>query len=293
MNDRKKRYKILTDSGCDIPREAEEAFGIDIMAFSIMIDDQEYRERIDLTPQEFYDLANNSSGIPKTSQITPMRFEEKFRQYAEEGYEDVFVVLINSTGSQTYANAVLAEETLREEGVLGRTRFHILDSHCYSVGYGYAVIEAAKKLNAGKNAEQVKSFLVDWFNCVEIYIVGFDLRHMKKSGRISAAAAFLGELMGLKPVISLIDGKSTVVKKSRGEKAAIEDAVKHIAGRAVPETPWMLLRTTVTENENAFIKAYGKKVGQPPSMESYSGGAVTSNAGTKFIGIVVRGEPRR
>lgn len=137
------------------------------------------------------------------------------------------------------------------------------------------------------------AYLEDWFSSYEIYIIAFELRHLKKSGRITAAAAFLGELIGMRPVISLIDGESVVVKKSRGDKNAIDDAVEYISKRAVPETPWMILRTTAEELEDTFIKNYEKKVGSAPAMVSYSGGAVSSNAGTKMIGVVIKGQKRR
>lgn len=287
------KYRIITDSGCDISKEDEQLYQIDIIPFNIVIDEQEYWERIDVTPHEFYDLANQSQSIPKTSQITTIRFEEKFLECAEAGYEDIIVVLINSTGSQTFNNALIAKESLEESGKLGKMKIHLIDSHCYSIGYGYPIIEAAKKLSAGQTIHNVLGYLEDWFKCVEIYIVGFDLRHMKKSGRISAAAAFLGELMGLRPIISLIDGESRVLKKVRGDKPAVEEAIKIISQSAVPETPWCVLKTTVPELESLFIKGYGKRVGSHLSLECYSGGVVTSNAGTKFIGIVVKGEPRR
>lgn len=73
--------------------------------------------------------------------------------------------------------------------------------------------------------------------------MGFDLRHMKKSGRITAAASFLGELMGLKPLIYLAAEKTEVLRKARGEKAVIDAAVETITSRMIPETPWCVVTT--------------------------------------------------
>lgn len=287
-----KKVRIVTDSGCDISREQERLYNIDILPFSVVIDGNEYWERIDLTPQQFYDLANAADGIPKTAQINVARFEQKLRECKEDGVGTVIMPLIFSGGSATFENAHIALENLAKSGEIGDMKVYILDSRGYSLGYGYPVIEGAKKLAAGHTPESVVDFMEDWFASLEIYIIGFDLRFMKKSGRISAAAAFLGELMGLKPVISMIDGHTVVVKKSRGENAAIEDAVKYIGARAVPETPWQLLRTTVPELEERFISGYSKKVGSSPSMDSYCGCVVGANAGTKFIGVLVKGAKR-
>ena len=285
------KVKIITDSGCDISKEDEARYNIDIMSFEVTLGDQTLIERQTVTNHEFYDLIDKSEFLPKTSQITVFRFEEKFKECASEGWEDVIVVLINSTGSQTYANAVQAEKNLRESGALGKTKIHVVDSHCYSLGYGYPIVEGAKKLEAGASCEMVLGFMEDWFNCCEIYIIGFNLRHMKKSGRISAAAAFLGEMLALKPVISLIDGESKVLKKCRGEKAAVLAAVDY--EQMIPETPWHILTTTAPEMEELFRKTMVKKCGRDLVMQEECGYVVASNAGPKFIGVIIKGKPRR
>lgn len=287
------KVKIITDSGCDISKEDEARYNIDIMCFDITLGDKTFVERKTVSNEEFFEIIDKSPELPKTSQITTIRFEEKFRECAREGFEDVIVTVINSAGSQTYANAVLAEKNLREEGALGNTKIHIIDSHCYSLGYGYPVVEAARKLEAGQSCEMVLAFMEDWFNCCEIHIIGFNLRHMKKSGRISAAASFLGEMLSLKPVISLIDGETHVVKKSRGEKAAVMDAVQYISERMIPETPWHMLTTTAPEMEELFRRTMAKKAGYDLTMQEVCGGVVACNAGPCFIGVITKGKPRR
>lgn len=287
------KVKIITDSGCDISKEDELRYGIDIMSFEVTLGSETLCERQTCSNSEFLKKIDESEYLPKTSQITTFRFEEKFRKCVEEEYDDVIVVLINSTGSQTYANAVQAKKNLEEENALGNTRFHILDSHCYSLGYGYPVVEGARKLEAGMSVDMVLAFMEDWFNCCEIYIIGFNLRHMKKSGRISAAAAFLGEMLNLKPIISLIDGKSEVVRKCRGERNAINEAVAYIKERMIPETPWHLLTTTAGELDDMFAENYAKEVGTPVTLREECGFVVASNAGTKFIGVILKGMPRR
>lgn len=287
------KVKIITDSGCDISKEDEARYKIDIMSFEVTLGEETLIERKTCSNHEFYEIIDKSELLPKTSQITVYRFEEKFKQCVAEGWDDVIVVTINSTGSQTYSNAVQAEKNLREEGALGNTKIHLLDSHCYSVGYGYPVVEAARKLEAGQSLEMVLAFMEDWFNCCEIYIIGFNLRHMKKSGRISAAAAFLGEMLSLKPVISLIDGESKVIKKCRGEKAAVMAAAEYISEQMIPETPWHILTTTAPDMEELFRKTLAKSVGYDLTMQEECGFVVACNAGTKFIGVIIKGKPRR
>lgn len=139
------KVKLITDSASDITLEDEKKYGIDIMPFDITLGDESLRERVDFTAPEFLEMIDKSEFLPKTSQITEIRFEEKFEHYYNEGYDAIIMVLINSTGSKTYENALLARKNLLEEHPeMAKMRIEIIDSHCYSLGYGYPVIEAAK-----------------------------------------------------------------------------------------------------------------------------------------------------
>jgi DegV family protein with EDD domain len=262
------------------------------MSFEIMLDDVVYHERIDVTGREFYPLMNNSPSVPTTNQITVPRFEEKFRECIARGEREIITVLINSKGSQTYFNALKARENLMQSGELGATSLHIVDSRTYSLGYGYPLIEAVKMIDAGDTVEGVLAYLDNWFSCAEVYLLPLNLRHMKKSGRITAAAAFLGELMGLKPIISLIDGVSVVQKKTRGEQSFLDEAAKIIAAAVTPETPWVALCADDREFYDKLVMKMSKTLGRPPAMESYLGCAVGANTGPKVAALVIKGQSR-
>ena len=109
------KVKLITDSASDITPEDEKKYGIDIMPFDITLGDESLRERVDFTAPEFLEMIDKSEFLPKTSQITEIRFAEKFEHYYNEGYDAVIMVLINSTGSKTYENALLARKNLLEE----------------------------------------------------------------------------------------------------------------------------------------------------------------------------------
>ena len=288
-----KQYRIITDSGCDISVEDEERYGIDIMSFDIILGGESIRERIDITGREFLEKIASCDDIPKTSQITEFRFEEKFEECVKAGVKDVITVLINGDGSHTYANAVSAAENMKNDGRAGDTRFHIIDSHTYSTGYGYPIVEAAKKLEAGQSVDRVVAYLDDWFSCCELYLLLFNLRHAKKSGRIKAASAVVGELMNIKPIVQMIDGDTKVVAKPRGEKKAVAELVEYLAARAIPKTPFVMGRSLATELEDEFIEKYKAKTGAQLGMIESVGSVVAANAGTSFIGVFIKGEKRR
>lgn len=101
---------IATDSASDISEEIEKELGIKILPFTIMIGEQSYISRKDFTPEGFYDLMAEHDEIPKTSQITPFEFQEFYLEAAKAGYTDVVLVLINSQGSSTFANSLMAKD---------------------------------------------------------------------------------------------------------------------------------------------------------------------------------------
>lgn len=282
--------KIITDSGCDISKENEERYKdiLELIPFMVTINGKSYADRKDIQPDEFYKILKEQQEIPKHSQITAIQFEDKYRELYEQGVRTIIVDVINAAGSQTYSNAVLAKQNVAED--LKDLTIYTIDAQNYTLCYGYPIIEACKKLEAGQPAKNVAAYLEDWGKHADAYIIGFELRHMKKSGRISAAASFLGELMGLKPLIYLGGAKTEVIRKARGEKAVIDAAVETISSRIIPETPWCVVTTTRPECEKEFIDKMTKKLGYGPAMVEKCGVVVSCNAGPEFIGVLTRGE---
>lgn len=284
--------RIITDSGCDISKENEERYKglLELMPFMISINGKSYTDRKDIEADEFYKILKEQQEIPKHSQITAIQFEDKYRELYEQGVRTIIVDVINAAGSQTCSNAALARDNVAEE--LKDLKIYVIDSQNYTLSYGYPVIEACKKLEAGQSVESVVAYLEDWARHTEAFIIGFELRHMKKSGRITAAASFLGELMGLKPLILLAAGKTEVLRKARGEKAVIDAAVETISSRMIPETPWCVVTTTRSDCEKEFIDKMTKKLGYGPAMVEKCGIVVSCNAGPEFIGVIIRGQER-
>lgn len=283
------KVRIITDSGCDISRELEKEWEkyLVIMPFNVVINGKNYVDRAEIQEDEFYQILKDNEEIPKHSQITQIEFEEEYRKLYSEGAREIIVDVINAAGSQTFAQSVLAAEAVKED--LPDLKIYNVDSRNYTVAYGFPIIEACKKLDDGQSVESVVAYLKDWALHTEAYVLGFSLRHMKKSGRISAAAGFLGELMGLKPLIVLHDKVTAVVRKARGEKAIIDAGVEYVSSRMIPQTPYCVCTTTRPELDKEVIEKMTKKVGYPPAMVAKIGVVVSCNAGPDFIAIIIKG----
>ena len=281
---------ILTDSCCDLPKETIEELGIKVLPFTLTVGGESFREIFDKSTQEVYELMARTDEIPKHSQISPVTFEETYKELYDQGYTDIISVSINSQGSGTYNNSILAKNDFFENNPEAREKMRIfnVDSKCYTVFYGYPIMESVKKIRKGAEAEEIVAYLEDWFNVCGIYAVPYNLKYAKKSGRISAAAAFAGELLGLKPIIEFADGTTTTVEKIRGEKNIVPKLVECADKHMTPQTPYLMVHgrdnTLAKEIEKELIKRTGRKA----EMYANIGAVVTANIGPDIVAVLVR-----
>ena len=285
------KYVVLTDSTCDLPEEAAKQHNIDIVCFKIALDGEGYTERVDFTPEQFCEMLKKASGLPTTAQITQFEFFDKFEEYDRQGVEQTLYISINAGGSGTNAAAHAAAAQFHEEHPDSRMEIFIVDSHAYSMAEGAGVIEAKQKLDAGETMESVVEYLNDKYAKMEILLTAYTLKVIRKSGRISAAAAIAGDLLGIHPIFTLNDGVSQVVKKVRGDKAVVSGMATTMASRMAQSTPYYI-GVSDHKYDEEYVEACTKKVGYAPVGIFHLGCAVLSNTGAEAVGLVFEGAKR-
>ena len=285
------KYVVLTDSTCDLPEEAAKQHNIDIVCFKIALDGEGYTERVDFTPEQFCEMLKKASGLPTTAQITQFEFFDKFEEYDRQGVEQTLYISINAGGSGTNAAAHAAAAQFHEEHPDSRMEIFIVDSHAYSMAEGAGVIEAKQKLDAGETMESVVEYLNDKYAKMEILLTAYTLKVIRKSGRISAAAAIAGDLLGIHPIFTLNDGVSQVVKKVRGDKAVVSGMATTMASRMAQGTPYYI-GVSDHKYDEEYVEACTKKVGYAPVGIFQLGCAVLSNTGAEAVGLVFEGAKR-
>ena len=281
---------IMSDSASDIEKDTAKSLGIKIIPFNILIGDISFKEGVDKSKQEFYNLMDTYDEIPKTSQATAFEFQEAYKDAFDKGYTDIINVTISSTASGTYQNAVMAKENFFEENpdAKDKLNIYVIDSKGYAGMYGYAVMEAAKKAAKNTDVKSIVAYIEEWCSSVTAYFVPMTLKYAKKSGRISAAAAFAGELLGLKPTIEMVNGESIIHEKIRGEKNIIPKLMAQIEAVMTPQTPYVMLTAKNDTLAKELEKEMTKKFGYPAEYYSKVGAAVASNAGNDLVGIAFR-----
>lgn len=279
------KIKIITDSASDIPKEYEEKYGIDILCFPITVGEKSFHDR-DIPVQEYYDLIDACPELPVHSQLTLFEFEERYLKYADEGYTDIIFISINSHGSATYQNACLARDNFYEAhpAKASEMKIRVIDSGTYSGTYGYPVIQAAIMAENGDDPDDIEKYLREWFDCCEVYLAAYTLRYVKKSGRVSAAAAFAGELLGLKPVILLSGPSTKVVQKARGDANVVPKLADVVCDRIQPDTPYIVIRGRDESRGDELTKLLTKRLGYPPADVRFQvGGAIAANSGPDVV----------
>jgi len=214
-------------------------------------------------------------------------FQECYRQAFEEGYDALIYTSINSKGSATHQNAVQAREDFFEEypQARGKMEIYIIDSRCYTMGYGWAVLAGARMAAQVSDAEEIVRTIQSWVDRVRILFVPYDLKFAKKSGRVSAAAAFVGDALGLKPIMTFEDGESKILAKVRGEKNVIPTLLD-IARKERDETaPYLIIRADRADQADLLSRECSAQFGQDPAMEFYIGGGIAINAGPHLAGL--------
>ena len=218
-------FKILTDLTADLPESWTQEHDVQVLGLTIQLDGQTY-ETVGpdkLTSEQL--LAKMESGSkPTTSQINVGQFEDVFRQYAQEGTAVLYVAFASAL-SGTYQSAVMAREIVLED--YPEAIITILDTKAASMGEGLLVMKAVEARAAGQSLEQTADLLQSLVPRVKTYFLVDDLNHLMRGGRISKAAALMGSLVNIKPIIAVTaDGSLDSVAKVRGKKKAQAEVVR-------------------------------------------------------------------
>lgn len=203
--------KLLIDSASDIDLKEAQNMGINLLPIEVMFGEETFLDGVNLNHNEFFEKLIESDDFPKTSQINSFRFEEEFEKLTSDGSE-VLCITLSSKLSGTYNNAVLASK--RFNGLV-----QVVDSLNASLGERILCQYALALIKEGKLSlkEIVEELNVQKLKIELLAVVG-TLKYLKKGGRISSVVAFTGELLSIKPVISIINGQVKLVGKARGSK---------------------------------------------------------------------------
>lgn len=216
--------KIVTDSTSYIPQEYIKKYDIKIVSLNVSIDDRSIRE-LDIDNKSFYDEMKVLNDIPKSSQPTPDEMLNIFKSIVENG-DSIVGVFLSSNMSGTFSSANLIKNIILED--YPDANITLIDSKTNCMQMGFAVIESARYAYENKSLEDVIDVCNNTLNNSRFLFSPDTLEYLKKGGRIGSASALLGTILQIKPILTVVDGTTSVFTKVRTRKKAIDTMVESV-----------------------------------------------------------------
>ena len=275
--------KLVVDSASDITQTEAESLGITMIPMSITFQDgKEYFDGVTLLPYQFYPLLEQTNEIPKTSQITSIRFKEIFNKLTANG-DQVIAIVMSSKLSSTYNSALLAASKFDGSVV-------VVDSLNASVGEKILCLYALELIKQNKPLADIIEELNTLKHKVNFIAAVDTLKYLERGGRVSAAAAAIGTLLSIKPIIAVLEGKVEVIGKTVGSKKVAKLLNKLIANSGTIDftKPIIFVHSgLLKDNINKYIKEsmelWGEHLEQIPI--TILGNTIGTHVGPGAIGV--------
>lgn len=205
--------KVLIDSAADINLEESKKMEIEMIPIVVSIDEKDYYDEIDLLPDDFYRILENSNAMPKTTQINPFRFEEKFKEMTKNG-DQVICITISSKLSGTFNSAKLAAEKFNG-------KVFVIDSLNACAGERILCNYALDLISKNFSIENIVEELNKAKHKIKVIAMIDTLEYLKRGGRISTISAIVGSTIKLKPIIGVVEGEVKTLSSAVGIKRGI------------------------------------------------------------------------
>lgn len=275
------KIALITDSTSDLNKDYIEKYDIKVLPLRVIYKDREYIDRVTITPSEVYD--NLSKEVPTTSLPSMQEVSNLFSRLEEEGYTHAIAVCISSGVSGTYNMLNLASEEHPN------IKTHVFDSKSLTMGEGAIVVECGKMISEGKSFKEIVEVLPSIRDRIKVYYVVETLSYLIQGGRIGKVAGTVGELLQLKPIISINeDGVYYTYAKVRGRNKSISKLVD-IANEALSKAKskiWVLHGGALDEG-----KALHETISKLPNISEINFGDISPvlgvHTGPGLLGIVV------
>ena len=279
----KMAVKIVTDSTCYIPKEMLKEYGIDVVSLSVSFDNDIYKES-EISNEEFYALLDKYNVFPKSSQPSIDEVYRAFEKHIKNG-DEVVGVFLSSDMSGTYHSALMVKDMVLEN--YPEAKIEVIDSKSNSMQLGYAALTAARAAADGKSLKEVIKLTENNVKRSKFVFSPDTLEYLKKGGRIGTASALIGSILQIKPVLTVLDGKTTTLDKVRTKKKAlkrmIDELIKDITEFGIGEV--IVHHINCEEEAKKFAAMIEKYIGKAVDICSI-GPVIGTHVGPGTIGIV-------
>ncbi len=219
-------FKIIVNTTADLPMDYIQENQLGLVYFNYIMDEISYGRDKELDWKEFYRLMREEGKMPTTSQVNPEEYKEYFKEFLKESRQLLYISF-SSGLSGSCSNAMLAAEELMEERE--DCRIIVVDSKCASMGEGLFVHKAVLMKRQGRTIEETADYLKALVPHLTHVFTVDDLNHLYRGGRVSKAAAIVGTIAAIKPILHVDDeGHLIPLSKVRGRKKSLNALVDYM-----------------------------------------------------------------
>jgi DegV family protein with EDD domain len=274
------RIRVVTDSASDVPDDVAARLDIDVVSLTIRFGDEEFVDRVELTPEAFWAKCKTSKTLPETSAPSVGAFQAAYERAKADGCDGVLVLTLSSLLSATYQSANLAADTMK-----GLIEVRVVDTLNVSMGQGLVAIDCAELAATGATladvAERANALLP------KSGVVGTidTLEHLIKGGRIGGAKALIGQVLSIKPLVELKGGVVAEAGRQRTRAKALA-AVAAATATHAPLRRLALVHGACSEADVAALLALATEIkSEFPIIVGDIGPVVGTHAGPGIIAL--------
>lgn len=280
--------KILSDSTCDLSKELLEKYDVSVIPLHIVLEDREYRDGSEITPEEIYEWSDAHKSTPKTSAVSIADAMDAMSPVLEAGDEIVAFCISESMSTTGNVLRMAAEELDAAD------RASVINSESLSTGIGLLVIEAAMMAKAGKSRDEIVAAVNGMIPKVRASFVVDTLVYLHRGGRCSSVAAIAGGVLKLHPRIVVRNGAMEAEKKYRGKMGAvIMNYVKDMETELLQAKKDRVFITHSGCDAQTVEKVRSYLVGLrhfDEVIETRAGGVISSHCGPGTLGVLFLAE---
>lgn len=277
---------IVTDTDSSLPFEISDKYGIRQVPINIHFGDEVFRTEIDIDDVQLFERIDREGKLPTTSAPSPGQFSEAYQAAFDAGAEEVVCFTVSSEVSATFTAAINAKDLMPDK------KIEVVDSRSLSLGQGFIVLRAAELAQAGKSSQEIIASAMSLDPRSHFYAALETLKYLAMSGRVGHIAAGMANMLNIKPILSIQDGKLDMLEKVRTRKKAWGRVIQLAADTIGEGTVEMMGVVHVSARERAeeFTELLRAEVNCPDDIliaDLTAGLSVHSGAGMVGVGFVM------
>jgi len=273
------KIKLVTDSTCDLTQELIEKYDIHVLPLSVHIGDQSFKDGESITLSEMYQGVIEGSAFPTTSQVNPQEFHDVYKKYLDEGYK-IISLHVSALLSGTIQSAEIAKDMLENRDIT------ILDSKGVSGVMFLALVEAGEMIQAEKSFDEVVEKIHQTIENIGVLVTFDTMEYLVKGGRVPKSVGAIGGFLGIKPLISIKEGKLEMVDKARGSKKALKSLLSFIDNTPRKKDSKVVVINSLDSDMNRAVIDHLQK-NEIENHEIEVGCVLGVHAGPKLVGVFI------